>query len=172
MCRVCEGFDIDDVLALDAARIAEYGYLLQGVVGPGGEHDGCGSWVYTVGLLDAVAHPELIVAGLPPNDGASLLSMLAQSVLDGERYLVGETIDLGCGIARVGAVHEIQYELGTFNTLRQLQEIGVLRERELEAVQIVLSPELPAPGRSFVQPLLADRDARVEAPDLGGGRAG
>ena len=107
-----------------------------------------GSWVYTVGLLDAAAHPELIVAGLSVNEGASLLSMLARSVLGGERYQVGETIDSGRGIAHVGAVHEIQYELGTFNIWDQLRTIGVLRERELAAVQIVLPPELLPRGRT------------------------
>jgi hypothetical protein len=160
MCRVCEGFSIDDVLALDATRIAEYGFLLQGVVGPGGENDGNGSWVYTVGLLDAASHPELIVAGLSVNSGASLLSMLARSVLAGERYAVGETIDLGCGIARVGAVHDVQYELDTFNIWRQLRAIGVLREGDLEAVQIEV-PDECLPSGSATQPVLADRDARV-----------
>lgn len=51
MCRVCEGRSIEDVVALDAAHIAGYGYGIQGFVGPG-ENDGFGSWAYTVGLLD------------------------------------------------------------------------------------------------------------------------
>lgn len=165
MCRVCEGFSIEDVVALDTAHIAEYGYGIQGVVGPGGLNDGFGSWAYTVGLLDRAAHPELIVAGLPPSDGSSLLSVLAGSVLAGERYQVGETIDLGEGIATVGAVHDLQYEIGTFSTWYRLREVGVFQVEELAAVQIRLPAVYFPSGRDSLQPVLAERDARVEAPD-------
>ena len=162
---MCEGFSLDDVIALDAARIAEYGVVTQGVVGPGGADDGLGSWVYTIGLLDAAAHPEMIIAGVSPNLGASVLSTLIRAVLDGERFEVDETIDLGRGVAVVGSVHKIQYALDTFNMWRELRKAGVLRVRELAAVQIRLPDELFAPGRRPSQPVLSDRDARVELLD-------
>jgi hypothetical protein len=162
MCRVCEGFSVDDVVALGAARIAEHGYGIQGVVGPGGAEDGFGSWVYTVGLLDAAGHPELIIAGGFPAWSASVLSLLAGSTLAGERYQVDETIDLGAGgIARVGSVNEIQYELDTFNMWHNLKSAGVLHAPELEAVQITVSDVFFPPGSRSSQPSLADPDARV-----------
>ena len=58
MCRMCEGFSLEDVLALDAATIAEYGFMVVGVDAPDrSEHDPP-PWAYTVGLLDAADHPE------------------------------------------------------------------------------------------------------------------
>ena len=150
---MCEGFSIDDVVALGAAHIAEYGYGIQGVVGPDGADNGFGSWVYTVGLLDAAGHPELIIAGGFPDWSASVLSLLAGSTLAGERYLVDETIDLGDGgVARVGSVHEIQYELDTFNMWHNLKNAGVLHAPELEAVQITVSDVFFPPGQQSLQP--------------------
>jgi hypothetical protein len=58
---VCEGFSFEDAILLDAAAIAEYGYIMQGVMGDPDE--GIPPWVYTVGLLDVADHPEMIVAG-------------------------------------------------------------------------------------------------------------
>ena len=165
MCRICEGFSPDDVLALDAAHIAEHGVAMQAVVGPGGADDGVGSWVYTVGLIDEAAHPELIIAGVAPSSCASLLSALSSWVMEGERFEVGDTIDLGDAIAHVGAVHEIQYELDTFATWHRLKDAGVLRARELVAAQIIVPYELFPPARPSSQPVLADRGARVELPE-------
>jgi len=34
MCRICEGFSLEDVLALDAAAIDEYGFIVVGVDDP------------------------------------------------------------------------------------------------------------------------------------------
>jgi hypothetical protein len=161
MCSICDGLSFDEVLDDRAELLARNGFALQGVVGPGGVEDpGC--WVYTVGLLDRAAHPEMIIAGASLEPSASVLSALAQSVLGGERFLVGETIDLAPGIARVGAVHPIQYELGTFNVWTQLQHRGDVRARELSAVQIVLPGELSPFGEASWQPVLADRGARVD----------
>jgi len=153
---------MDDVIALDAAHIAEYGFAIQGVVPPGGADAGLGSWVYTVGLLDAVGHPEMIIAGGVPEQTGSVLSLLARSALAGERYRVDETIDLGeGGIARVGSVHEIQYELDTFNTWHNLKSAGVLHAPELDAVQITVSDAFFPPGTRSRQANLADPAARV-----------
>jgi hypothetical protein len=163
MCRVCEGFSIEDVTVLGATRIAEHGYGIQGVIGPGGDDDGTGSWAYTVGLLDAADHPELIVAGLLPTDGSSLLSLLAGAVLEGERFKIGDTIDLGEFVAEVGAVHDIQYELATFSTWYRMKDAGVFEAEEIEAVQIKLPVEYF--GAESSQPVLARREARVDVAD-------
>jgi hypothetical protein len=118
--------------------------------------------LYTVGLLDAADHPELIVAGVPPCTSGPVLQALAQSVLGGERYRVGETIAFGSDVGQVGAVHEVQYELSTFNVWHNLQRSGAVRAAELVARQIVLPGDMLAAHRSR-QPLLADPEARLAA---------
>ena len=135
---MCEGFSLDDVLALDAAHIAEYGFINIGV--DVREPGGC-PWAYTVGLLDRADHPELIVAGPSLETCGPILSTLAHAVLDdGERFEVGERIDLGRGDAVIGAVHEIQYVLDTFNFWHNLADYGAVHSTALEAVQVVLPP--------------------------------
>jgi hypothetical protein len=57
---MCEGSSQEEVLAEDAAIIAEHGHLVTGVGDGDPPH-----WTYTVGLLDRFGHPELIVAGRP-----------------------------------------------------------------------------------------------------------
>jgi hypothetical protein len=161
MCRICEGFSLDDVLALDAARIAEYGFVLIGVAGRDGDPEDLSPWAYTVGLLDAADHPEMIIAGVSNETSQSVLSMLARSVLDGEYYDVGDTIDLGRGVARVGAVDAVQYELDTFNMWHNLRAYGTLRTAELEAVQIILPPTFFCSAHGDSQPLLDEPGARV-----------
>jgi hypothetical protein len=158
---MCDGQGLEEVLADNAAVLARSGFMLQGVVGPGGIDDpGC--WVYTVGLLDSATHPEMIIAGASLNISSSVLSMLAQAAIGGERFAVGETIDLGEGIARVGAVHPIHYERDTFNVWHELRQRGDVRARKLSAVQIVLPGELSPFGEASWQPVLADRLARVD----------
>jgi hypothetical protein len=158
---MCEGFSLEDVIAMDAAHIERYGYTLIGVADPARGDDDPASWVYTVGLLDRMDHPEFVIAGVPTRTSAPILAALAGDVLDGERFLVGETIDLGDGIARVGAVHDVQYELDTFNMWHNLKHAGALQAPELVAVQIVLPAALcPFRERSW-QPRLSDPAARV-----------
>ena len=159
---MCEGFSLDDVLALDAARIAEYGFMIVGVEGPEGDNDHPPPWAYTVGLLDAVGHPEMIIAGASSDTSGPLLSSLARSALAGERFEVGETINVGRGAARVGAVNPVQYELDTFNMWHNLQRHGTLRTSELEAVQIVLPSAFFCSFHRLEQPLLNDAGARVD----------
>lgn len=161
MCRMCEGFSLEDVLALEEARIAERGYTLVAVASRGDDMDDATSWVYTAGLLDAAGHPEMIIAGVPTRTAGRVLSALATAVLDGEWFAVGDTIDLGAGSARVGLVHERQYELGTFNMWHNLRSIGALHASELAAVQIILPDELSPFREQSWQPLLADPNARV-----------
>ena len=166
MCKICDGFSLDEVMADYSDRIAEHGFVLVGVEGP--RVDGVDrppAWAYTVGLLDAADHPELVIAGgVSAELMGSLLSFLARSVLEGERYDVDDEIVLAHGSARVGAVHEIQHELGTFNVWDNLRRIGTLQTQELEAVQIVLPSNLFCSVHRFVQPLLDDPHARVDAP--------
>ncbi len=142
MCRMCDGFSLEEVLALDAAHIEEHGYVIIAVDG-GDESDARSPWAYTVGLLDAAEHPELLVVGLPAALSGSLLSKLAHAVLEhGECFLPGDTIDLGRGPATIEAVDDFHYELDTFSMWHNLADFGAVEAPELEAVQVVLSAEV------------------------------
>jgi hypothetical protein len=65
------------------------------------------------------------------------------------------------GDALVGAVHQIQYALDTFNFWYNLHEFGALRTHALEAVQIVLPSGFFCYEHRGTQPVLAHRWARV-----------
>jgi hypothetical protein len=155
---MCEGFSLDDVLALDAAHIAEYGFINIGVdIQPPGT-----PWAYTVGLLDAADHPELIVAGPSLATCGPILGALARSVVDdGERYEIGDRIDVGRGDAVIGAVHEIQYVLETFNFWHHLADYGAVHALALEAVQVMLTRRMFCAEHGDAQPVLSDCNARV-----------
>jgi hypothetical protein len=132
------------------ARIAVDGYMLQGVVDD--EHR---PWVYTVGLVDVAAHPELIIAGVEPETSAYVLNAVVAHVLAGCDFDVGSTALLSGWRIEVGAVHEIQYELDTFASWFQLHAAGAFEGR-LEALQLFVDD---AP----FQPDLSDPSARVGA---------
>ena len=161
VCRMCEGFSLDDALALDAAHIAEYGFAIVGVESAEGEEPHA-PWAYTIGLLDAADHPELIIAGATLQLSSALLSGLARMVLDdGDRFEVGDEIDIERGTLRFGAVNEIQYALDTFNWWHNLAEFGAVETYALEALQVVLPSSCFCEKHGFAQPLLANRAARV-----------
>ncbi len=135
MCEICDGMSYEEANARQAARIESHGYTMQPV---GESDDDPTGWVYTIGLLDVADHAELIVAGVSPRLGVALLSAVATDVVDGDCLHVGDRIDFGDGIASVGAVHPIQYELGTFASWYRMKEHGAVHASELAAVQIVL----------------------------------
>src|SRR5436305_419120 len=63
MCDMCNGKTESEVLLDLGEKIRRNGYVLQGVEGGASEP----SWVYTIGLLDHLDHPELTVAGRAAN---------------------------------------------------------------------------------------------------------
>lgn len=155
MCRMCEGFSLEDVLALDEAAIREYGFIVRGVSDPE-PADGSVPWCYTIGLLDAVGHPELIVAGIRVEAGGQLLHGLARRILAGQRLAVGGRVKVGRGRARVGFVHPIHYEDGTFTSWHNLRAAGALAAPALEAVQIFAPAGWFCPSHQHGQPDLSD----------------
>jgi hypothetical protein len=131
---MCEGFSLDDTLALEAAEIAKYGFIVVGVRPPP-RSPHAREWAYTIGLLDLADHPELITVGPSLDVTGPLLNSLGRAAAEGERLHVGDTIRLGSDVARVGGVHPVQYRLDTFNMWHNHEANGDLRVRELEALQ-------------------------------------
>src|SRR5438093_5855306 len=132
MCMMCDGLSQEEMFAHDAAIIEEHGFLVTGV----GEGDPP-HWAYTVGLLDRAGHPALIVAGPHVEIAAGLINQIGRSILEGGRFEVGDTWMSPAGTVRFGAVHPIQYRLGTFNVWLGLEQSGHLRSTQLEAIQVV-----------------------------------
>jgi hypothetical protein len=159
MCRMCEGFSLEDVLALESTAIDEYGFIVMAVASPD-ESPPSIPWCYTIGLLES-GHPELIVAGPSVEVGGDLLSRLGRRVLAGERLRVGRRVKVRRGSARVGAVHPIQYELGTFNMWHNHRAAGTLCADELEAVQIFVPSSWFCACHQGAQADLSDPEARL-----------
>jgi hypothetical protein len=155
MCRICEGASPDDVVADAGVRIAVNGYTVFGVGG-----DGHAPWLYTAGLLDACDHPELIVAGVDADLGARLLGTLADPVLGGDRFEVGDHCGARGRMVRIGAVDPVQYDAHAFAMWHRLREAAVLRAPRLSAVQVVVEDGFCA-EHAAMQPLLSDPKARL-----------
>jgi hypothetical protein len=101
----------------------------------------------------------MVVVGGEQEHRAHFVHGLATSALDGEHYHAGDTIGLGdSGIARVGTVHPIHFELETFRMWQNLAEIGAIHRHRPRAVQILLPAALLG---GAPQPVLADPSARV-----------
>jgi hypothetical protein len=163
MCDMCDGATIEELIERDAAKIARHGYTLQAVTGNGRDDDPR-SWVYTMGLLDLIGHPEMIIAGADVRIAASVLVHLAEwAIEDDEWFAPEDVIELDAGDADVGAVHAVHYgrNRGTFNMWYTLKSAGILHTRRLEAVQIIVPSALSAFGERSWQPDLSRPDARV-----------
>jgi hypothetical protein len=159
MCRICEGATWEEVLATDATAIAVDGYALIGVEGD--DHQ---PWVYTTGLGDSVDHPELVVAGARIETSARIVRWLADSVIEGCHYDVGDSVRTPYGMVRMGAVASVQYELDTFAEWHRLREAQLLHSPELIALQVILGASFFCWEHESSQPVLSDPNARVGEP--------
>jgi hypothetical protein len=152
MCEICDGATYEELFTRYAEIIRTAGFIVITVEGARG-------WSYTIGLLDSADHPELIAAGGASAPRARLVHSLATKALGGEHFHAGDTIGLGeSGIARVGMVHPIHFELETFAMWQNLADFGAIHRHRPRAVQVLL------PGALLdgaVQPALADPNARV-----------
>jgi hypothetical protein len=109
MCALCDGTSQEELMELTRERIAAYGFTMLFVESPT-------PWTYTVGLVEAYGHPELVVTGLGPEEGMRLLTAVAERVRLGDRFDGSHGgVDLRGLFARFGAVHSAQWERGRFN---------------------------------------------------------
>ena len=154
---MCEGFSLEDALVLDAAAIEEYGYIVVGVTDSLGP-----AWAYTIGLLDRADHPELIVVGPEYFWRGRLLNEIGRRVLAGERFASGDRVQIPDGVAEIGVVHPIQYELTTFNVWHNLERIGAVEASSLQALQVFAPQDWFCEGHQHPQPALSDPACRID----------
>lgn len=143
MCMMCDGFDVDDTVAIMAAQLAEYGWVVTGVGDPPGDHGDHGhavehgaTYAYTVGLQDCFGHPELVVVGPAAEASARLIHRLVRRIEWGWPLQPGRSPLLEDGIVRVGLVHPIQYSQPTFNMWHALRRHGHVHTAELRVLQV------------------------------------
>jgi hypothetical protein len=163
---MCEGFSQEDVLAADAAIIEEHGYLVTGVGESEPPH-----WAYTVGLLDRVGHPELILAGPHFEVAGAIINHVGRQILDGRSFAAGDTLLTEHGVLRFGEVDPIQYRLSTFNVWFALAAHGFLEIRELRAIQLLAPADVICDCGLCDQPDLSRPESRVGVAPLRPNRA-
>lgn len=90
---------IDQEDAHIASIIREYGWFIQYVGGDTCVRPGCGCpkqggppFAYTVGLF-GLAHPELLILGVPQDTAAGVLNNLGKQVREGNPLVAGQLVD-------------------------------------------------------------------------------
>ena len=167
MCMMCDGFGFDDVVALNRARIAEYGFTVIGVTAVDPEDEGV-EWAYTIGLLDAAGHPELVVVGPDAMSGGRLLQAIGRGVLAGERFASGDVVGEPPYAVRFGVVDAVQHQMGTFSGWHAAKRAGHVQARRLEVLQVFAPSGWFGACDPDHQPDLADPRIRLDATGPGG----
>jgi len=160
MCIQCDGFDHDELIAHYAEIIAAHRFMVTGVEGT--NEPGTRGWAYTVGLDHHADHPELIVAGPEFAASGPWLNELGRRVLAGERFADGDVVATSRGAARFGAVHDIQFRLGTFNVWLALVDAGIVRNSGFRALQVFAPAAWFCAEHTGLQPVLAHQHERVD----------
>lgn len=109
MCVLCDGTNEEDLLTGFRSRVTEFGFTMVSV---GGSPS---SWTYTIGLLENLGHPELVVTGLDPSSAYGIITGLVTRIRAGEMF-TGESEDTtheGVPV-RFGGVHRSQWAHGRF----------------------------------------------------------
>ena len=112
MCAMCDGVTHEEFLEDLHDLIGRHGFTVSGIE-PDADHP---TWLYTIGLVDSVDHPELAVLGVPLGFGISVLNSWGNYVLDGNVLAAGETIQ-STGVryadAETTVVGNVSFHIGT-----------------------------------------------------------
>lgn len=134
MCRMCDGWTLDEAQADLHDRKQRFGWALQGV-------EGSRPWAYSIGLLERFGHPELVMAGVPLDAAAAMINALGDRIQAGEDFLEGDRIREGEVELEVGDVHPVHLTNGL---VRQWEE-HYGRHRELAPPELWVLQVMPVP---------------------------
>ena len=88
MCETCDGTTHEESMQGVHERIGRFGYTQMGIEADL-DHP---LWLFTIGLAENRAHPELSILGVPYRFGYAVLKELADRVLEGARFTGGEHV--------------------------------------------------------------------------------
>ena len=134
MCDLCDGADYDDVYSKMHKLISTHGFTVMRV----GRHDSAPGLAYTIGLVDSFDHPELVVAGLPLDEAAGVLSALGSCVAGGDRLDSPGRHGLNGTPIAVVPVHTRQLDSGLMNCWNGYYDWLARFDLDLKALQIVM----------------------------------
>ena len=138
MCDMCNGKTENEVLLDLGEKIRRNGYVLQGVDGGHAEP----SWVYTIGLLDHLDHPELIVAGPEVELPAAIIIDAITRVEAGYPIVGGDAVHIDDLTFRAVDVHPRQFHSSTFAMWHHYYDALGSPPDEPSAVQLLCPPSL------------------------------
>jgi hypothetical protein len=162
MCIMCQGATEDELLSRIQGQIRNYGLGIIAV----GDNDEDRGWAYTIGLVEGMDHPELIVAGYRLWQAMEVLDDLGSLVVFGQRLDLG-TGTIGYRGVPLGAVPVLaqQLEGDLMSAWRWYYDSMGRPELHPRALQIVL----PDGGFCHEHQTRQPRLDRVEHVSLGGG---
>lgn len=145
-CAMCAGGTVDDVMKQVADGVRRYSWHAVGTVTRGGT-----PYMYTAGLVHSLGHPEMLVAGLPPEAAHGVLGAAVDKVRESGLLEDGR---LYGGIA-AGFPVRIRKGAGAFSPFR-LAVANQFSGRTVPWLQVVWpDPQRRFPGDPGCDPAMA-----------------
>ena len=165
MCVICDGATPEEALADLHDTKKRFGWAIEYVEpSPAGA-----GWGYTIGLIERLDHPELVVVGLGPHDTAVLLHEFVSRIKDGERFGGQSLAQLPDGsVVRFVPVHPAQFADGLMAVWNNLYDTYGPSDLEQRALQILPCGEhrswhpRPMPRLDRATTALAARPTRAQ----------
>lgn len=129
-CAGCSGASQVEIVQRYAALVAEYGWAVVSVIS-----DKEPAWLYTVGLQSSFDHPELVIHGLHPEQGHSLLVGAVDLIRKGKRFEGGTVTDELLGGGYGMAIVKVDEPLNPLYPLNI--DTFFTPAEQIEAVQLV-----------------------------------
>lgn len=150
MCAICDGATHEEFLAGTHERIQRFGFTMMGVE-PDPDHP---PWLYTIGLVEHDAHPELSLLGVPLDFGFAVIDDLGHQVLDGERFQCGDLV-VSHGVQfHVDAVDSLLWQGDMFNGWKEYYAWRGTRPPSPVALELIVCGAQLYPYLSAAEQLL------------------
>ncbi len=134
MCQRCNGLSDHEIFDDQLRMIDQYGYFVTGVA----EHTpGKPCWLYTVGLVDRFAHPEILVVSCDVQAAHRLIAGVVEEIsrgatFDGLTHMCSRTSPRA-----IRTVHAVQLADGALAEWNNHYSMAGRADLELRALQLV-----------------------------------